>query len=113
MPTATAPIDFFKLYEKFIRDSRTGRRLQPNGKKISAGTIENYQYTLLLLQRFCETNSFELRIRPLRRLKIREIETEQKYWKKFYQQFTSWLYDHCGYYDNYVGATFKNIRGFF
>lgn len=112
MPTATTPISFFKLYEKFIRDSRTGRRLQPNGKKISAGTVGNYQYTLLLLQRFCSNTSFELRIRSVHRLKSRELEAERKYWKKFYQQFTTWLYESCGYYDNYVGATFKNIRGF-
>jgi integrase len=113
MPTSKTPQDFFVLYDKFINDSHSGRRLQPNGKKISAGTVDNYRYTLLLLQRFCTAKSFELRIRPLRRLNARELTTEKKYWKKFYQQLTAWLYDDCHYYDNYVGANFKNIRSFF
>jgi integrase len=113
MPIILSSLDFFKLFEKFIRDSRTGRRLQPNGKRISSGTIQNYQYTLQLLQRFCIARSFELRIRPVRRLGLRELAAEKKYWKKFYQQFSSWLYDDCGYYDNYAGANLKNMRSFF
>ena len=113
MPTIKPTLGFFSAYEKFIRDSRTGRRLQPNGKKITKGTVENYRYTMLLLQRFCDARSFELRIRPLRRLSARELAAEKKYWKKFYQQLTAWLYDDCGYFDNYVGANFKNIRSFF
>jgi integrase len=113
MPAKTTSISFFKLYEKFIRDSWTGRRLQPNGKRISAGTVDNYRYTLLLLQRFCTARSFELRIRPVRKLPAREIIAERNFWKKFYQQFTAYLYDDCSYYDNYVGANLKNIRSFF
>ena len=68
MPFKTTAFSFFKLYEKFIRDSRKGRRLQPNGKKISAGTVDNYRYTLLLLQRFF-SQFFELRIHPSRRFR--------------------------------------------
>lgn len=113
MLLAKTQMDFFSLYEKFIRDSRIGRRLQPNGKKLSAGTVDNYYYTLLLIQRFCTVKSFDMRIRLLRKLNTRELRAERNYWKKFYQQFTTWLYDDCGYYDNYVGATFKNIRSFF
>lgn len=113
MKLSKNPTNLFTLFEKFIRDSRTGRRLQPNGKKLSIGSVENYQYTLLLLKRFSEGKSFDLRIRSIHRLNTRELAAEKKYWKKFYQQFTAWLYDDCGHYDNYVGATFKNIRSFF
>lgn len=112
-PKSNKTIGFFTLYQKFISDSKTGRRLQPNGKRISAGTAQNYYYTCLLLQRFCHEKHFDLRIRPLRRLTQRELATERNYWKKFYKRFTGWLYDELGYYDNYVGVTIKNIRTFF
>ncbi len=105
--------DFFSLYQKFSNDSRKGRRLQPNGKRISAGTVKNYYYTGLLLERFCEAKQFELRIRPARRLNQRELNVEKNYWKKFYRQFTDYLYNDLGCFDNYAGATIKNIRTFF
>ncbi len=104
---------FFELYQKFINDSRRGKRLQPNGKRISAGTVNNYGYTLLLLQQFCTETNFELRIRPYRRLNAREMETEKNYWKKFYKRFTDYMYGERGYFDNYVGQNIKNIRTFF
>lgn len=113
MPAKKAMLDLSELYEKFITASRLGRRLQPNGKRISPGTIENYRFTLRLLQQFSTTKGFDLRIRLLRKLTAAELTVERKYWKKFYQQFSAWLYDECGYYDNYVGANFKNIRIFF
>jgi hypothetical protein len=75
-------LDFFALYQKFVNDSRKGRRLQPNGKRISDGTTKNYCYTGLLLQRFCEAKGFELRIRSARRLNQRELNSEKNYWKK-------------------------------
>ena len=104
---------FFAEYEKFINDSRSGKRLQPNGKKISRGTIATYRFTLRLIRRFCEKKEFELRIRPAQWLNRRELERERNYWKKFYRLFTSYLYDECGYFDNYAGQTIKNIRVFF
>lgn len=113
MPVSKHSLDFFHFYEKFIRDSRNGRRLQPNGKRISAGTVCNYEFSMLLVKQFCKSKSFELRLRSIKRLGARELASEKKYWKKFYQQFTAYLYDECGYFDNYVGATVKNIRSFF
>ena len=47
---------FFPLYEKFIKDSKSGKRLQPNGKRLSKGTIDNYTYTQKLLEQFCKAN---------------------------------------------------------
>jgi integrase len=102
-----------ELYNKFIRDSRSGRRLQPNGKRVTAGTIESYQYTQKLIGEFCAKTNTDLRIRSVRKLPGRELLNEKKYWKRFYQSFTSYLYDDCGYYDNYAGVTIKNIRTFF
>lgn len=106
-------ICFFKLFDRFILDCQKGKRLQPNGKKISQGTIHNYGYTRQLLQAFSETKGFALRIRPVRYLHTRQLEAEKNYWKKFYKRFTDYLYIDCGHYDNYVGQTVKNIRIFF
>jgi len=106
-------LDFFTLFDSFITDSARGKRLQPNGKRISAGTVANYRYSRRLLAEFCNVQQFSLRIRPVRYLNSRETETEKNYWKKFYKRFTAYLYNDCGHYDNYVGQTMKNIRVFF
>jgi integrase len=104
---------FFELYSRFLNDNRLGRRLQPNGKKLTKGSIDNYVYTKLLLQKFCVAKGFELRIRSIKKLTQREMQAEKNYWIKFYKKFTDYLYIDCGHYDNYVGANIKNIRTFF
>lgn len=106
-------LSFFDLYDKFLKDSVSGKRLQPNGKKITEGTIANYTYTKKLLQKFCIEKKFELRIRSVKTLTQRQTQTEKNYWAKFYKKFTEYLYNDCGCFDNYVGANIKNIRTFF
>ena len=112
MPRQAKELDFFALFGDFISHSRRGRRVQPNGKRISAGTLANYNYTQQLLIAFCNEKGFVLRIRPLRRLNSRELATEKNYWKKFYKKFTDYLYDDCGHYDNYVGQNIKILKAF-
>jgi site-specific recombinase XerD len=87
--------------------------LQPNGKRISSGTIANYSFTLKLIRKFCLEKGFTLRIKSARWLNSQELKSERNYWRKFYQKFTTYLYGECGYFDNYVGQTIKNIRVFF
>jgi integrase len=113
LKSTTGEIPFFSLYNKFMQDSKTGRRLQPNGKKIGAGTLANYRYTLKLLQQFCASKNFTLRIRSVKYLNKREMVTEKNYWKKFYKKFTDYLYTDCGHFDNYVGQNIKILRVFF
>ncbi len=96
-----------------MQDTRTGRRLQPNGKKISPGSLANYGYTQNLLQKFCVAKKVELRIMPVKYLNKRQMATEKNYWKKFYKKFTTYLYTDCGHFDNYVGQNIKVIRVFF
>jgi site-specific recombinase XerD len=104
---------FLTLFEKFVQDCKKGKRLQPNGKRISKGTISNYSTTLKLLREFSQKKEFKLRIRNIRKLTSREIETEKNYWKKFYKRFSDYLYDDLQCYDNYAGQCFKNIKVFF
>lgn len=106
-------IPFLPLVERFIQDSKSGRRLQPNGKRISKGCIRNYEQCLRLLRNFSEAKVFDLRIRPVRSLTARQTVTEKNYWKKFYQRFTDYLFNDCGHFDNYVGANMKLVRVFF
>ena len=106
-------LHFLLLFDRFIQDSRKGRRLQPNGKRISDGTIKNYEYTKQVLVLFCDKKNFSLRIRQEKYLNQREAEREKNYWKKFYNRFTDYLYKDCGYFDNYVGQQIKTIKTFF
>jgi integrase len=111
--TAKKELDVFNLFEKFISDSIKGKRLQPNGKRITVGTVRNYTGTLRLLRKFCEHHQCSLRMIAWNRLTTREKEREKNYWLKFYKKFSDYLYEHLGLFDNYVGMCFKNIKAFF
>ncbi len=106
-------LSFLKLFERFIRDSQRGRRLLPNGDKISAGTIKTYKYTLYVVRKFCVCKGYYLRIFQVHKLSPRELMQERKYWKHFYKHFTEFMYRDLGYFDNYAGSHVKNIRTFF
>lgn len=97
----------------FIQASKTGRRLTPAGKKITAGTIQNYKYAMLLLQEFEAKKGIELRILLLHRACLRVIQKEKNYWSRFFLQFSNFLYKDKGYYDNAVGNNFKIIKTVF
>jgi site-specific recombinase XerD len=106
-------LELLPLFLRFINDCKTGRRMQANGKFLSKGCIQNYEYVYKLLLQFSETNQFHLRIKPANKLNSRQLITEKNYWARFYKKFTTYLYSTCGHYDNYVGANIKVIRVFF
>lgn len=100
------------LFKQMIRDSENGKRLKKNGERITSGSIDNYKYVLQNLIQFSTDTSFELRVCSILRLTKRELQTEKVYWKKFYKNFTDFMYKK-GCFDNYVGANIKVIRTFF
>lgn len=100
------------LYKQFIRESETGKRLKKNGERIKKGSIDNYKYTLNNIEQFIAHTGFDFRINDYAKLTKRERISEKNYWKKFYKNFTEFLYKR-GCYDNYVGANIKIIRAFF
>ncbi|MBD3798185.1 MAG: tyrosine-type recombinase/integrase [Campylobacterales bacterium] len=100
------------LFKQMIRESENGKRLKKNGEKITTGTIENYKYVLHNLIQFSTETNFELRVCSILRLTKRELQSEKTYWKKFYKNFTEFMYKK-GCFDNYVGANIKVIRVFF
>jgi len=104
--------DLIPLFQRFIRDTETGKRLKKNGEKIKPQSVQNYKYVLNNLQKFSAESGFDLRICDASKLNKREYTSEKNYWKKFYKKFTEYLYSN-GCHDNYVGTNIKIIRTFF
>jgi integrase len=100
------------LFKQFIKDSETGKRLKKNGEHITKNSIANYTFVYKNLAQFSEETKFELRVCNMLKLTARELQTEKNYWKKFYKNFTEFMYKK-GCYDNYVGANIKVIRVLF
>lgn len=100
------------LFKQFIRDSETGKRLKKNGEKLTPNTILNYHYVFQNLVKFSQETEFELRVCDITKLNKRELASEKNYWKKFYKNYTEFLYKK-GCFDNYVGSNIKVIRVFF
>jgi hypothetical protein len=101
------------LFEKFIKDSYKGIRLKPDGNKIKKQTIGNYNYVLCYLKEYEENFETTLRIKVFNAESKRVFNAERNYWKKFYLQFTNYLYNKKDCFDNYVGSIVKTIRVFF
>lgn len=106
----TSPI--IALFNKFIKETETGKRLKKNGERIKSSSIDNYHYVLQNLIRFSTETQFDLRLCDASKLDKRELQSEKNYWKKFYQKYTEYLYKK-GCHDNYVGSNIKIIRVFF
>ena len=105
--------EFIPLFEKFVQDSKRGKRLKKNGGLIKEGTIQNYEYTLRLVKMFAIEKKFTLKIPEFNTSNKREFQSVKSYWKKFYKQFTDYCYKDQHHYDNYVGQVIKNLRVFF
>lgn len=103
--------NFIPLFKQIIKESENGRRLKKNGTKISSGTIHTYKSILFNLERFELETNFKIRVCCILRLTLRELKSEKVYWRKFYKNFTSFLYKK-GCFDNYVGINIKIIRVF-
>lgn len=107
------PYDFFKLYDRFMKETEKGKRLQKNGKRVRTSSIEPYMWLRKSLHDFSLKKQFPLHITSVTGLKKRELQAEKKYWKLFYKNFTDYLYDDCDCFDNYVGSNIKRLRAFF
>ena len=101
------------LFEKFIKYSYNGKRLKPDGNRIKPQTVDNYVYVLNYLREYQLQHDTVLRIKVIRSNNRRLLLAERNYWKKFYLQFTNYLYFKRNFYDNYVGTVIKIIRNFF
>src|ERR1035437_564582 len=105
--------DFFKLFDTFLKETKNGKRVQKNDKRVRDSSIQPYVYLRKLLFDFSVKKNFPLHIYSVLSLKKREIKAEKKYWTKFYREFTDYLYEDLDCYDNYVGSNIKRLRAFF
>jgi integrase len=105
--------ELLPLFQKFIADSKSGKRLQSNGKRLTNGTITNYESVYKLLFKYQEKQKEPLRFLAVNKLSQRQMLVEKNYWGKFYKKFTDYLYTECMHYDNYVGFVIKNLKVFF
>ncbi|HEY1040511.1 MAG TPA: hypothetical protein VGF30_13950, partial [Bacteroidia bacterium] len=104
--------DFFKLFGSFINEMRTGSKLKKDGKRIREGSIENFELVYKLLIKFRDRKNFDLKIIIVSgEVDAHYLETKN-YWKKFYTEFTDFLYNDLDCYDNYVGQTIRTLRTF-
>jgi len=101
------------LFEKFINHSYKGKRLKPDGSRIKPQTVDNYNYVLRYLKEYQTEYGVVLRIKVINSQNKRVFIAERNYWKKFYLQFTNFMYQKKDCYDNYVGTVIKTIRIFF
>ena len=104
--------ELLPLFSQFLKDTESGKRLKKNGERIAKSSVVNYGYVLQNLTLFSIETKFELRVCSILRLNSRELLSEKNYWKKFYKNFTEFMYKR-GCFDNYVGTTIKVIRVFF
>lgn len=106
-------ISILKLFGQFIKESKSGRRLKKNGKRLQPGSIKNYETVLKLLEEFDNLNNYQIRIRIIKKYSKTLVQSELNYWKRFYRRFTDFLYKKKGHHDNYVGFCIKIIHTFF
>jgi integrase len=106
-------LQFTDHFLQFIKASKSGRRLTPSGKRITKGTITNYEHVYDLIEVFESKLTDKLRIQLLHRASMRILQREKNYWKRFFIHFSNFLYKEKNYYDNYVANVFKTIKTFF
>jgi hypothetical protein len=113
MSTTAKQLSLIIEFQKFITASKTGRRLMPSGKKVRAGTIEQYQCVLLLLEQFQQLQPKPIRIVLLTKNALRVLQQEKLYWCRFFKKFSTFLYKQKNCYDQYTNSVFKILKAFF
>jgi integrase len=85
----------------------------PSGKKLRAGTLEQYNCVYLLVEEFQQLLQSPLRIQLLNKSSLRLIQKEKLYWSRFFKNFTAFLYKQKKCFDQYVGLVCKVLKTFF
>lgn len=92
---------------------KKGARLQKNGFKVKQVSIDGYETLLKHLLNYQTHHDKPLIIKDWEMLNMRAKTAETNYWKKFYLEFTNYLFNNCNHHDNYVGGMMKLLRAFF
>ncbi len=103
----------FTFFDQLIKETSRGKRVKKDGRRIRSSTIDNYLSTRRLLQEFIRENNFDFKIYLSGNLTRKETEQAKKYYKKFFKEFTDYLYIKKDFFDNYVGMLVKMLRLYF
>jgi integrase len=98
---------------RFLKETQNGQRIQPNGKIIRSSTIDGYETLFKHIQNYQVSRDKVLRIKDWDYLNTREKIAETNYWKRFYFDFTNYLFYELDHHDNHVGQQMKLLRAFF
>lgn len=98
------------LLKKFIRDTANGKRRMLNGQRIKHQSVVNYLYALKHLVAFEDFKGEQVRVRINLRSNRKQLLQERDYWKKFYREFSDFLFEQQNCYDNFVGSIFKILK---
>lgn len=109
----TTALTLLPQFRKFISVCKNGKRTKYIGKKLTKGTIAQYECVFKLIEAFEKKESISITIELLKKPSILSIRKEKKYWDKFLQSFLSFLYKDKGYFDNYVASVLKVLKTFF
>ena len=101
------------MFQQFLKETQKGQRIQPNGKTIRSSTIDNYQILFKHIQSYQISRDKVLRIKDWEYLNTREKIAENNYWKRFYFDFSNYLFYELNHFDNHVGNQMKLLRAFF
>lgn len=102
-----------QAFQDFINASATGSRKPGSGKKLSLGVIGNYRHFYTLLNAFEAHSGTVYRIAIGRKFSTRRSQAEHRYWKRFFQRYSRYLYQRRRYTDNMVANCFKTIKAVF
>jgi integrase len=104
--------EILPLFDKFIRESKKGIRINKNGKRLSTSTIKNYQSTYRFLALLNSKDDTPITISTQFKLNRAVYLKEKKYWNNFFLNFKKTMYNN-GCTDNYVGMCIKVLKTFF
>ena len=107
------PKPLLPLLKQFITDLQRGTHLKTNGARFQKGSISKYQILYKHLADFESYSDTQLNIIASQHLTNRKLRVEQNYWKKFYSEFSKYLYEQRNCYDNYVGRLWTTIKTLF
>lgn len=102
---------FIPLFEQFISQSKKGKHIQANGKRLRKVVTDQYESTLQTLIRFQHDTGAELHICSMKNAPKRKTISELKRWNKISNLLARYLFNR-GCHDNYVGTQFKIIKTF-
>lgn len=106
-------ISFLQHFETFIHESSNGKRRTASGRRITAGTIEQYETVKNYLLQFNETQTIPLRIQLLYSNSRKLFLREKNYWKKRKLELEEFLRKTYNCYDVFIASVFKVLKTFF